>query len=103
MLPILSHLNELMGLKLCCRIEPRKEENPTYEYEDNSVSRGEKKGSTNSNIVKIILAVVGCVTTGGTLYFAISCYISYSTKHGWDWGFGARIRPGRNYVPDNSL
>jgi hypothetical protein len=80
-------------------MEPRKEEYPTYV--DNSV--GQKKGSINNNIVKIILAVIGFVAAGGTLYFAISCYISYSTKHGWDWGFGARIRPGRNYVPDNSL
>jgi hypothetical protein len=94
MLPILGHLNELMGLKLCCRIEPRKEENPTYEYEDNS-GVTEKKGSTNNNIVKIILAVVAAfLATGGGLYVAFSCYtyISYSTNHGWNFGLSAGIR-----------
>jgi hypothetical protein len=80
-------------------MEPRKEEYPTYV--DNSV--GQKKGSINNNIVKIILAVVGFVAAGGALYFAISCYISYSTIHGWDCGFAARFRRGPNYVPDNSL
>ncbi|WJX55744.1 hypothetical protein P8452_41476 [Trifolium repens] len=80
---------------------PRIEHEEYSTYVENSMSK--KKGYINNNIFKIILAVVSIVAGGGALYFAISCYISYSTIHGWDCGFGARFRRGPNYVPDNSL
>jgi hypothetical protein len=63
-----------------------------------------KKGFINKKFVKIIVAVVSIVGGGGgALYFAISCYVSYSTGQGWKFGFDARLRRKSNYVPDNSL